>query len=66
MSAEEAANSLPSGELLSSDIFVANLSSQATVEVLQDFFSYCGPVTGVTIYELVMFPHLLTAENRMD
>lgn len=52
MSAEDAEKSLHSAStVVNPNIYVTNISDQATLENLVDFFTYCGPVKGVTLYK---------------
>lgn len=50
ISKDEALNSLPE-ETTQSSVYVTNISKQATVDILVDFFSYCGPVTNTQLFK---------------
>jgi hypothetical protein len=45
----------PVVESTGSSILVKNISMQAKVDVVVDFFSYCGTVHNVTLYKFVLF-----------
>jgi RNA recognition motif-containing protein len=50
VSKDEALKMLPA-ETTQSSVFVTNISKQTTVDILVDFFSYCGPVTNTQLYK---------------